>query len=88
MTELTVSTSFQQVPLNSKDDIVAELILIMQHGFKVYSKYDKDGQCQICLDDLLNQYVFEYPCNKNHAFHRNCLLTNMLNYKKFSCPSC
>ena len=77
-----------QMPLNSKDDIVAEILLITRYGLNAYSKYDKDESCQICLDSLQNQYVLQYPCDPKHTFHRNCLLTNVLNYYQISCPTC
>lgn len=77
-----------QIPLNSKDDIVAELILICRYGLNVYSKYHTDDNCDICFDSLLDQYAFQYPCNPKHTFHRNCLLTNVLQYMKISCPTC
>jgi hypothetical protein len=88
-TEQLLSENFDiQIPLNSKDDIVVEILLIIHHGLNVYSKYNKDETCDICLDSLLNQYVLQYPCNIKHTFHRNCLLTNILNYTKISCPTC
>ena len=77
-----------QTPLSSNDDIVAELLLITHYGLNVYSKYHLDDNCEICLDSLLNQYTFQYSCDQKHAFHRNCLLTYVLNYGKISCPVC
>jgi hypothetical protein len=77
-----------QIPLNSKDDIVAELILELKHDVKIFGRYDKVTDCRICLDSLHNQYVFQYPCSQQHTLHRNCALTNVLNYKKNSCPVC
>lgn len=83
-----VTDIHSQIPLNSKDDIVAELILICHYGLNVYGKYQKDDICEICLDSLFDQYVLQYPCDPTHAFHRNCLLTNVLTNTKISCPSC
>lgn len=77
-----------QIPLNSKDDIVAELILVTKHNLIPCSKYNEDYVCEICFDSLLDQYVLTYPCDSYHVFHRNCLLTYVLNYKKVLCPIC
>ena len=77
-----------QLPLESKDDILTELALVTYYGFNAYSKYDKADICEICFDTLLNHYVLQEPCAKNHAYHRNCLLMYVLCGKKYSCPSC
>ena len=83
---MTTDIEPSHTPLNSKDDIVAEIILITQHNFKAYGKYEEYYECIICLESTHEKYVLQYPCG--HVFHRNCALTSILQYKKLSCPFC
>lgn len=82
------NTSLHQIPLNSDIDIIMEIILILNCNFNAYSKYNKNDVCGICFCEALDQYVLEFPCSNKHIFHRNCLLMNIINYKRFNCPLC
>ena len=84
--KVTQSSSFVQ-PLNSKDDILIELLLIHKHNVKAYSKWNYSDDCTICLDSMKDQYVLRYPCSPEHVFHRNCLLACVLTYDVV-CPIC
>ena len=73
---------------NSKDDIVAEIILITQHNIKPYASYSGHSTCKFCMCELNNQYVFELPCNESHVFHRNCYMTYIFSVHKITCITC
>ncbi|AYV83612.1 MAG: hypothetical protein Hyperionvirus9_29 [Hyperionvirus sp.] len=77
-----------QQPLKSADDIVAEVLLEMKHGVKPHLKWHTGDCCSICHDEMKNEYVLQYPCNPMHVYHRNCILTYVLEYKKILCPLC
>lgn len=70
------------------DGLMSEIQLTHSYGLTAYSSFFKDINCDICFDSLLGQYALQYPCDFNHIYHRNCLLTNVLIYGRKSCPSC
>ena len=88
MTDVTDVKGPIQIPLNSEDDILAELLLIDQHGVKAHSRWHREENCAFCYDTLKDQYVFQYPCDPDHVYHRNCLLMNVIVYKRLHCPLC
>ncbi|AYV75663.1 MAG: hypothetical protein Terrestrivirus2_171 [Terrestrivirus sp.] len=94
-----------QVPLSSKRDIDIEVLLTYRCGVVAEQKYnsDKEQECEICLEPMKDTYVLKYPCrskapydDKQHVFHRNCILTQILMESKKGvlfnnadrCPSC
>ena len=82
--------NMMQIPLNSKDDILAELILIQKHNVQAISKWPSDDMCPICFDTLKDQYTLQYPCgDPKHSFHRNCILSNIIVYNRgVQCAVC
>ena len=82
------------VPLNSPYDILIEMILITKHDIIPHGKYMEKKTCDICTDSLENTYAFEFPCNNNHVFHRQCVILNILimmdTHKRplHRCPCC
>jgi hypothetical protein len=101
----TVLTTSVQVPLSSKYDINIEVLLTYRYGVIAEQKYnsDKEQECEICLEPMKDTYVLKYPCrsrapydDKQHVFHRNCIITQILMESKKGmlfnnadrCPSC
>jgi hypothetical protein len=66
-------------------DLLIEVLINLCDG-ESHAKYDKSGDCDICWEKLKGQYVLSLKCN--HVFHRNCLLQNIIKYKREDCPSC
>ena len=67
------------------DDILIETIINIYAG-KSIDKYEESGHCDICWEDLKGKYVILLNCD--HGFHRNCILQNIIKYKRQNCPSC
>ena len=54
---------------------------------KAKKEYDKEADCVICTESLLGKYVFEFGCDETHVFHRHCILSNIMEYQRYKCPS-
>jgi hypothetical protein len=68
------------------DKILLEASLIENYGWKPHDEYDKEGDCHICFTELINSIVLELPCG--HLYHQNCILTNIYDYNRLTCPEC
>jgi hypothetical protein len=80
------STSYCTNNFNFKDnDLLIEIILNIYSGTSM-EKYDGDENCGICWEELKDKYAIVLHCT--HVFHRNCLLQNVLKYKRTNCPEC
>lgn len=75
-------------PFNSKNDVLAEIILVTQHNILPYARYPGFDTCAFCLSELNNQYVFELPCDITHVFHRNCYMTCIFQKQSIACMTC
>ena len=68
-------------------NILLETVLCTNYGFKQHVNYQNSGQCDICFDEgMVGEYVLETACG--HAYHVNCILVTVQNYKHLECPSC
>ena len=74
------------VSLNSSDDLLAEIVLESRHDWEIRVNHPFLGECQICLDEIVGTYTLTTNCQ--HSFHRNCILKNVLDYKRDKCPTC
>ena len=73
-------------PKDSKE-ILFELVLCSNYGWKQHYSYQNSGQCDICFDDsMVGSYVLETACG--HAYHRACILPTIIDYKYRVCPTC
>jgi hypothetical protein len=92
---------FEQIKLNSSLDILIETILTYKYNVTPYENYLQEEDtnmedeilCSICLEPLKNTYVLQYPCDTSHIFHRNCIISHILNKinknnKSNNCPIC
>ena len=77
------SELFKQISLESEYDILAEVILTTYYDVCCI-KYQEETNCCICLESLKDTYCLIYPCVDRHTFHRNCILTYVLNEVKKS----
>lgn len=67
-------------------EVLLETVLCSSYGWKQHPNYQKDGKCEICLDDsMIGSYVLETRCG--HAFHQSCILLTLIS-KFTKCPSC
>ena len=68
-------------------EILVEMVLCSNYGWKQHPKYQKDGQCDICFDDTMKDtYVLELPCG--HAYHNRCIMLTVAKHKYTRCPTC
>ncbi len=76
--------------LSSQDqskEILIEVTMCNNYGWKQHPCYQNSGQCDICFDDsMVGKYVLETACG--HAYHRNCIIMTLKNYKFMVCPTC
>lgn len=72
------------LPKNCNSSVFLEIFLQFKYGFESFRHYDKEEECQICLDNMLNEYVIKCPCG--HIFHRSCIMTNIYVHEKTKCP--
>ena len=61
-------------------------VVLLRNGMNVYEKYANDEPCCICWESLKNKYTYELKCQ--HAYHRNCMLTNLITYNRGGCEIC
>jgi len=80
-----MSEQDEGAPLTIEQQIKTEMALCTQYGFKQHPCYDKEGKCQICLEEIKGSYVLETPCG--HFFDCYCLIYTVL-YKLYYCPEC
>ncbi|AYV78333.1 MAG: hypothetical protein Edafosvirus10_8 [Edafosvirus sp.] len=73
-------------PLEFQDDILLEVVLTSKYGWLNIGRYYQIDDCQICLECLKDTYVLILPCD--HVFHKNCILKNIVEYKRYKCPQC
>ncbi len=64
--------------------VLWEFVLINDYNCKGEFPSVDTNECTICSDELKEDYVIELPCG--HRFHRSCILTNIITYKRKSCP--
>lgn len=60
--------------------------LIRNYEWKSYQNYDEDIECCICCCTLIDEPVFETNCG--HKYHKDCIITNIYDYKRKTCPKC
>lgn len=75
--------------ISFKNDVLLEIVLSVKHGWKNITNFKPDidcNDCEICSEDLEDAYILKLPCG--HIYHRNCILTNIGEYKRLKCPSC
>ena len=77
-------------PVESDQDIIAEILLLNSYSFKQSEKYagNDESNCSICRQPLRGEYVFQGSCASAHIYHRNCILDQILIKKKFTCLAC
>jgi len=83
LNEMQVSESHEPIKLDSKWDVLLEILLTHSYNVTAHGKYEHSGDCCICLESLHNTYVLEYPCKSKenddiHAFHRNCIMHHII----------
>jgi hypothetical protein len=67
-------------------EVLLEMVLCYNYGWKQHPEYKYSGTCDICLDNIKGTYVLETPCH--HYFDLNCILFSFADFKYLRCPSC
>jgi len=67
-------------------EILTEIILCTQYGWKQHPEFKFVDSCAICLDELHGKYVLETLCG--HCFDYNCIMTTLIDYFIYDCPTC
>ena len=65
---------------------ILEYVLHKYYGIKSHTSSSINTSCEICLDNLKDGVVMELPCG--HSYHYLCIYANLIEYKRYSCPSC
>lgn len=78
------STSSIMLPL---DYVSLELILASKFGVIFTAKHYRKDECPICTGEMYEEYTARPRCCHT-AFHRNCLLTSILNHSYNKCSKC
>lgn len=71
---------------NTEQEILVELLLCSQYGWKQHSQCKSYNACKICLDDLYEKYVLETQCG--HCFDLPCIMETITKYGLLKCPEC
>lgn len=72
--------------VTSYDDVITEIVAELIAGWHVTEKDPCREECKICLENLFGTYTITTQCH--HTFHRNCILKNLIDYERDSCPIC
>ena len=68
-------------------NILSEMILVQNYGWRVYEKYSVDTDpCTLCLCPMKGECVFVLPCGC--MFHKDCALDSIHVGKRYKCPNC
>jgi len=64
--------------------ILYEVVLCKNYKAKATLKSKNESDCAICFASLEGEYTITLPCG--HEYCRDCILTNIIAHKRFSCP--
>lgn len=65
--------------------IYLKYLLRNKFGWKLEKKYGKNDTCDICMEECIDNAVFELPCS--HVYHAKCIM-DAIKYKIRQCPKC
>jgi len=79
-------TSTTSNDANIEKEVLVEMLLCSQYGWKQHPQLKSYETCKICIDDLHGKYVLETACG--HYFDHSCVMETVIKYGYLKCPDC